>query len=115
MDAAFVRVAVTPHRELFEDEERQDPDQQREQDAAGIKRGKRLRQQLEQRNAEERSYGVADQPRHHAIAERIRHQQQAGRDDQPAESAEKAETDRRSGQRHATSYCGLRIADCRRA
>ena len=63
VDFAVVRVvAVAPQHQLLENEERQDADQQRAQCALGRQGLEGLRHQMQQREAEQRPDGVADQP-----------------------------------------------------
>ena len=69
---------------------------------AGRQRLERLRQQREQRDAEQRADGVADEPRHEARPDALREEQQRAGDEQPAAAAEEAETERGREQWHAT-------------
>ena len=62
----------------------------------------RFGQQREQRDAEQRADGVADQPRHEARADARAKKQERGGDEQAAAAAEKAQAERGREQRHAT-------------
>ena len=75
-------VAVPQQHELLEDEEQQDAGEQRAEHACGGS-VERLRQEREQRDAEQRADGVADQPRDEPGASGIVEEENAGGDEQP--------------------------------
>ena len=99
---AFVGVAVAQQHELLEHEKRQDAGQQRAEHGRRPQRVERFGQQRQQRDAEQRADGVADQPRHDAGADALREEQQRAGDQETAAAAEEAESQRCREQRHAT-------------
>src|SRR5581483_747703 len=101
---ALVRVAVTPERQLLEHEEDEDAAEERREHAPRAQRRERLGQQLDKRDAQQRADRVADEPGHQPIASRGREDEQRRGDEQAAEAAEEAETERDRQQRHATLY-----------
>ena len=81
--------------------------------AGGASSVERFRQQREQRDAEQRADGVADQPRHEPRPDVGGKEEERRGDEQAAAAAEKAQAERGREHMHATFYCGLRIgADC---
>jgi hypothetical protein len=65
-------------------------------------RCQRFRQEREERHAQERADGVADEPRNDPCARTVGEEQKRGGEEKPAEAAEQTETERGREQRHAT-------------
>ena len=90
---AVVGVAMTPQDELLEHEERENAAEQRHAARRARAAGERLRQQPEQRNAEQRADGIADEPRNDRRARAIGKQQERRGGEQAPEAAEEAQCD----------------------
>ena len=99
---ALVGVAMAKQHQLLENEERQDAGQQRAEHGGRRQRLERFGQQREQRDAEQRADGVADQPRHEARADALGEQEQRAGHEQAAAAAEQAQSQRRREQGHGT-------------
>ncbi len=104
---AGIVVAVTPEHELLEQEEQQDAEQEREADPmsrTGTGRVQRMRNQSEERRAEQRPGREADEVRQHGRAPaRIERQEHAGREG-AQHTAQRREHDDQ-GQAAQGSYC----------
>ncbi len=61
----------------------------------------RLRQQFEQRHAEQRADRVADEPGNQPLADALGHEQQGRGDREPPEPAEETQADRDREEAHA--------------
>ena len=92
---------MPPQRELLENEKRENAYEERAEHVLRVERGERLRQELEQRDAEQRADGVADERRHEPRPCAGGDKQESRRDRQPAESAEQAEAESDAEQAHA--------------
>ena len=68
---AVVRVAVPPQHELLEQEKQHDAGQQRAEHGSWREMRERFGKQDEQRDAQQRADGVADEPRHELDAKTI--------------------------------------------
>ena len=97
--------------ELLEDEEYENAGEQRAQDPRRPHQGEGFGQQREQRDAEQRADGIADQPGHDPLPHRVGEEHERRRDEQAAAAADEAEAERGGERMHEAFYCGLRIAD----
>ena len=93
---------MSQQHQLFEHEEHEDAEQQRAERLRRRQRLERLGQEREERHAEQRADGVADQPRQELGADVSVEQQQRGGNEQTAQAAEEAQPERGREHMHAT-------------
>ena len=99
---ALVGVAMAEQHELFEREEHEDPREQRAEHRLRREQRERLGKDVEQRDAEQRADGVADQPRHQTRADVRRKRNERRGDEQAAAATEEAQAERGREHVHAT-------------
>ena len=84
---AIVRVAMAPENEFLEEEEQHDAAKQRTQHSPRRKLAECLRQQHEQRHAEQRADRIADEPRNDFQSNSIVEEEEGRSDHDSAETA----------------------------
>jgi hypothetical protein len=94
-------VAMPPQHQLLEKKKSQYAGEERAERGGGRQPFERLRQQREQRDAEQGADGVADGPRHNPDSHGVAEKQERGRREQAAETAEHAQADGRRVKSHA--------------
>ena len=109
---AVVRMTVTPEHQLLEQEEQEDADEQRAEDSRGRQLSERRRQDGEHRDAEQRADRVAHEPRNQPGTGRIVDEENAGRDEQPAQAAHQAQPERDEERRHRRDHIKTRCTLC---
>jgi hypothetical protein len=97
---AIMRVAVPPEHQLFQDEEEEDTGEQCRERLCRRQLLERLRQDCEQRHAEQGADGVADEPRHQLRAGGIGEEKKTRGDQEAAQPAKQAQPEGYRERRH---------------
>ena len=98
---AVIGVAMSQQHQLFENEEQHDAAEQRAEHRCRRQHAERFGQQRQQRDAEQRPDGIADQPGHDPLPHRVGEEHERRCDEQAAAAADEAEAERGGERMHA--------------